>query len=346
MQRRVLAAVIATLAWGVAFATASSSPAAYDFVAIYASARLVATGQAAGVVDRDAILAAEHAALPERTEFLSNPNPPVVSLLLAPLGLLPYTIAYAVMLTLLVVALAGSAYLLAALVPADGRSRLYPFAMLAPTSLIALAEGQTTPLILLAIAAALRAPPRWSGALLGATALRPQFLPLFAVVALLDRERRWPFLGTVAALAGVSLALIGPSGVPGYLGLLSTSAAELRPVDIGLASLVRRFAGGEDAIASLALSAIALVIGAVTVARTARERRVAVASSWALVAAPHALLHDGVLCYPAVAAAARSARDTWRMLASGMLAGVVHQAGLPIASLWLVWLSLYARVRG
>ncbi len=345
MRRRVAVVAIAAVAWGIAIATASTSPASFDFVAIYASARLVATGQPAAVADRDAILGAEHAALPERTEFLNNPNPPVVSLLLAPLGLLPYRVAYAAMVTLLVLALAASAHLLAPLVPAGGRARLYPFAMLAPTSLVALVEGQTTPLVLLAVAGSLRAPPPWSGVLLGATALRPQFLPLFAAVALLDRERRWPFVGTVAALALLSLALIGPAGVPGYVALLGASAAELRPVDIGAASLVRRVLGGEDAAASFALSAVALVAGLVVLLRTPSERRTAVASAWSLAAAPHALLHDGVLCYPAVATAAATARRAWAAVASGVATSVVHQAGAPVASLYLVALSLCARVR-
>lgn len=332
-------------AWAIAFATWSVSPASFDFIALYSSARLVATGRVAEVTDREAIAAMEHEIRPERTRFANNANPPVVSLLLAPLGLLPFEVAYAVMLTLLVAALAAAAMLLGALAPPEQRRRLFPFAMLAPPALIALLQGQTVPLILLAVAGALRAPPRWSGLLLGLTAMRPQFLPLLAVVALLDRERRWPFVAGVAVVAGSSFALIGPAGIPGYLDLLTYAAAELRPVDLGLAALVRRFGAGEDALASLAISAISLAASAVLVLRERTEERVARASTLSLFAAPHALPHDAILTYPSVATRSRTTRDVVVWVGSGLAVAIVHQAGLPIASLWLLALALWPRRR-
>ncbi len=338
--------VVCAAAWAIAFATWSASPASFDFVALYSSARLVATGHVADVTDRQAIQRMEHETRPERTLFLNNPNPPVVSLLLAPLGFLPFELAYVVMLTLLVAALAAAAVLLGALAPPEQRRRLFPFAMLAPPALIALVQGQTTPLILLAVAGALRAPPRWSGLLLGLTAMRPQFLPLFAVAALLDRERRWPFVAGVAAVAAASFALVGPAGIPGYLDLVTYSAAELRPVDLGLASLVRRFGAGEDASVSLAISAAALVVGAVAILRERTEDRVVRASTWSLFAAPHALPHDGILAYPTVAARSQTTLATAAWVGSGLLVSIVHQAGLPIASLWLLALALWPRGRG
>ena len=193
-------------AWLIGWVTQRSEPAGFDFIAIYASARLVATGNGGAVTDRDAIFAMEHATLPERTVFLNNPNPPALSLILAPIGALPFDVAYAVMLTLGVAALAASALLMAPLAAPDQRLRLFPFALLAPPSTIALAQGQTTPLMLLALAASLRAPPAASGALLGLLALRPQLLPLFALIALVDRQRRVPFLLIVAAIAHLSTA--------------------------------------------------------------------------------------------------------------------------------------------
>jgi hypothetical protein len=345
LRRAPVVLVVCAAAWAIAFATWSVSPASFDFVALYSSARLVATGRATEVTDRNAILRMENETRPERTLFLNNPNPPVVSLLLAPLGFLPFEVAYAVMLTLLVAALAAAAILLGTLAPPEQRRRLFPFAMLAPPALIALVQGQTTPLILLAVAGALRAPPRWSGVLLGLVAMRPQFLPLFAVAALLDRERRWPFVGTVVAVAVASFAVVGPAGIPGYIDLVTYSAAELRPVDLGLASLIRRFGAGEDAIVSLAISAVALVVGAIAILRERGEDRVVRTSTWSLFAAPHALPHDGILAYPTVAARSQTTRATVLWVASGLVVAIVHQAGLPIASLWLLALALWPRSR-
>jgi hypothetical protein len=345
VPRALAILVVCAAAWAIAFATWSTSPASFDFVALYSSARLVATGHAAEVTDRQAIAAMEHEIRPERTLFLNNPNPPVVSLLLAPLGFLPFDVAYAVMLTLLVAALAAAAMLLRALAPPEQRRRLFPFALLAPPALIALVQGQTTPLILLAVAGALRAPPRWSGLLLGLIAMRPQFLPLFAVVALLDRERRWPFVVSVGAVAAASLALVGPGAIPGYVDLVTYSAAELRPVDLGLASLVRRFGVGEDALVSLVISAVALIAGAVAILRERSEDRLTRASTWSLFAAPHALPHDGILAYPTIAARSQTTRAAALWVGSGIAVAIIQQAGLPIASLWLLALALWPRAR-
>ncbi|MGH2491115.1 MAG: hypothetical protein ACRDF9_06350, partial [Candidatus Limnocylindria bacterium] len=161
----------------------------------------------------------------------------------------------------------------------------------------------------------------------------------------LDRERRWPFVATVAAVGVVSFALVGPAGIPGYIDLVTYSAAELRPVDLGLASLVRRFGAGEDAIVSLAISAIALVVGAVAILRERGEDRVVRASTWSLFAAPHALPHDAILSYPTVAARSQTTRATVQWVVSGLVVAIVHQAGLPIASLWLLALALWPRGR-
>src|SRR5439155_23344733 len=144
-----------------------------------------------------------------RAVHLFDANVHALDLLMAPFGPLPYTTAYAAMLTLGVAALLGAAALLAPLSAADQRARLLPFALLAPPSLIALVEGQTTPFVLLALAAALRAPPFWSGALLGATALRPQPPPLFAIVALTRRGTAAGFAAALVAVAALSLAGAG-----------------------------------------------------------------------------------------------------------------------------------------
>jgi hypothetical protein len=116
-------------------------------------------------------------------------------------------------------------------------------------------------------------------------------------------------------------------------------------VDLGLASLVRRFGAGEDAIVSLAISAIALVVGAVAILRERGEDRVVRASTWSLFAAPHALPHDAILSYPTVAARSQTTRATVLWVVSGLVVAIVHQAGLPIASLWLLALALWPRGR-
>jgi hypothetical protein len=305
----------------------------------------VATGAPASVTDADALLAMEHAALPERTIFLNNPNPPALALLMAPLGALPLATAYAIWAALGAIALAGAAYFLGPLADPRQRMRLLPFAILAPPSLIALAEGQTTPFVLLAVAASLRAPPLWSGALLGLAAFRPQFLPLFALVALTERRRAIGLVITTAAVALVSLGTVGFEGMARYPDLLTRIATELRPGELGLAALVRRIVGGEDLVLNTALAVVLYAIGAVAVLIRSRifTTRTVDASTWSILAAPHALLHDGVMAYPALARAATTTRMTVIWVGTGMIAALIQQAGIPVAPIWLLAVWIFGR---
>jgi multidrug transporter EmrE-like cation transporter len=319
----------------------SGQPAAYDFIALYSAARLVATGAAPSVTDAVALLAMEHATRPERTILLNDPNPPALALLMAPLGALPLAPAYAIWTLLGAVALAAAAGLLGRLAPPAQRVRLLPFAMLGPTSLIALVQGQTTPFVLLAVATSLRATPFWSGALLGLTALRPQFLPLFGLIALFDRRRALGLITTSALVALVSLATVGLEGMGRYPDLLTRVATELRPGELGLAALVRRVVGGDDIVLNAALAVVLYAIGAVAVLFRSRmfTTRTIDASTWSILAAPHALLHDAVMAYPAVARASTSTRAMVLWVGSGIAVALIQQAGVPLAPLWLlaVW---------
>ena len=324
--------------------TWSIEPAGYDFVALYAAARLVATGAASSVTDADTLLRMEHATLPERTILLNNPNPPALALLMAPLGALPLVPAYAIWAALGAVALAAAVYFLGPLADARQRMRLLPFAILAPPSLIALTEGQTTPFVLLAVAASLRAPPFWSGALLGLAAFRPQFLPIFALVALFERRRAIGLIASTLAVALVSLATVGFEGMARYPDLLTRIATELRPGELGLAALVRRVVGGDDLVLNAALAVVlyAIAAGAVLIRSRMFTTRTVDASTWSILAAPHALLHDGVMAYPAVARAATTTSATVLWVGTGIIAALIQQAGIPVAPLWLLAIWWFA----
>ena len=297
------------------------------------------------MTDANALLATEHAALPERTIFLNDPNPPALALLMAPLGALPIVPAYAIWAALGAVALAAAAYYLGRLADPRQRMRLLPFAILAPPSLIALTEGQTTPFVLLAVAASLRAPPLWSGALLGLAAFRPQLLPLFAVVALTERRRAVGLVITTVIVALVSLATVGFEGMARYPDLLTRIATELRPGELGLAALVRRVIGGEDIVLNAALAGLLFAVAGAAVLIRSRmfTTRVVDASVWSILAAPHALLHDGVMAYPAVARAASTTRATVLWVGTGIITALVQQAGIPVAPLWLLAIWFWSR---
>lgn len=286
--------------------------------------------------------------LPERTVLLNDPNPPALAVVMAPLGALPLVAAFAVWSALGVLALVAAAFLLARLADPTQRARLFPFAILAPTSLIAIAEGQTTPFVLVAIAGSLAAPPFWSGALLGMTAFRPQLLPLVALVALAERRRAIGLVVTVAAIAVASFATVGPEGMARYPALLTLAATELRPGELGIVALVRRLLGGGEIALNATLGGLVLAVGALAIFARSRttSARIVDGSTWSLLAAPHALLHDAVMAYPAVARAATSTRATAIWAGSGILVALLHEAGLPLASLWLLALWWWGRPAG
>ena len=102
--------------------------------------------------------------------------------------------------------------------------------------------------------------------------------------------------------------------------MLTRAAVELRPGELGLAALVRRIAGGEELVLNAALAIVIYAVGAAAVLIRTRmfTTRVVDASTWSLLAAPHALLHDGVMAYPAVARAATTTSATALWVGSGI----------------------------
>lgn len=269
---------------------------------------------------------------PARTVLLNNPNVPALGGLMAPLGALPYDAAFLVMLTLSTLALVGAALLFAPLAPRAQRGRLLLFALLAPPSLIALLQGQTTPLVLLAIAASLRTHGFRSGLLLGAVALRPQLLPLLALASLRDRPKLLGLLAACALVALGSLLVAGPDGLARYPERLAYAAAETGRNEISLPALARR--AGLDALAALAAAAVLTAAGALLLVRA--RHPVASGAVAALLAAPHALLHDAVFAYPAAARASATTAATWAWGLAATAGTIAQLLGLPLVQLVLL----------
>lgn len=321
--------MLGTAAWTVAYLVHRTEPAGFDFVALYAAARLVATGRGALVTDAEALLMVEREVQPARTLLLNNPNVPALSGLLAPLGTLPYEAAFVVMLTLSTVALILSALLIAPLAAAPQRVRLLLFAFL--PSLVALVQGQTTPLVLLGVAASLRTSGFTSGLLLGAIAFRPQLLPLLLLAGLRDRSRALGLLAAGLAVGLVSLLVAGPDGLARYPERLASAAAEIGANEISLPALARRL--GVDALFALAGGALLTAIAAPFVIRA--HHPVASGLVAALLAAPHALLHDVVFAYPALARASTSTRATWGWGVAVTAGTIAQLLGFPAMQLVL-----------
>jgi hypothetical protein len=344
--RLPLAVAVALTAFVVAALSGAIDLQAHDFVAIYAAARLVALGRGPEILDPNAILQMEHAAQPARDLLLPWVHPPAVALLLAPLGALPILPAFVAMTALGTAALAIAAYRLAPLAHPGQRHRLYPFALLAPSSTIALTQGQTTPEVLFLVSSALGARPFVAGLLLGLTAIRPQTLPLFGVAALGDRARLAGFATGVAIVTLLSLVVVGPGGVARYASQLVTAGSWAATGEYGVKTAIG-WIGPALALGfplvGLALAALSLVIGAALVLRG--PLRIEQAALWSLLASPHTLLHDGVLAYPAIAVCARSTQRTLLLVGGGVAAALLHQWGAPVAPVYLAGVAILTSVQ-
>jgi len=111
---------------------------------------------------------------------------------------------------------------------------------------------------------------------------------------------------------------------------------------------VRRVARGDDLVLNTALALVMYALGAIVVLARSRmfTTRAVDASVWSILAAPHALLHDGVMAYPAVARAATTTRATVLWVGTGIITALVQQAGIPVAPLWLLALWWFSVRRG
>jgi hypothetical protein len=92
------------------------------------------------------------------------------------------------------------------------------------------------------------------------------------------------------------------------------------------------------------LAVVIYAIGAIAVFARSHmfSTRTIDASLWSILAAPHALLHDGVMAYPAVARAATTTGAAVVWVGSGIAVALIQQAGIPLAPIWLLvvwWVS-------
>lgn len=342
IARNVAVAVAAPAAAAAAYALHRVEPAAFDAIALYASARLVATGRGGLVTDAAAIHAVEREAAPERVAYLNNPNLPAVSGILAPLGALPFEAAYLVMLALGVAALVAAALLLRPRSPAAA-----VLVLIAPPSILALAHGQTTPFVLAALLASERLPPVASGVLRSAALLRPQLFPLVAVASAGRHRRGAALLAGVAVIVALSVAIAGVDGMRRYPALVMLAAGELGNNEVGLAPWVLRLAqlgaSPAAATANILVSVVLLALGAVAVLTSRREVALPTACVWSLIGGAHVLMHDLLFAYPAVAALERG---RGLVALAGTLCVLAQLGGIPLVPLWLALVAFMLRAAG
>lgn len=158
-----------------------------------------------------------------------NLNPPLLSVLLAPLGLLDFLPGYRAMLLITLVLVVGSVAAVAAELQVPARDALPALAavLLSSPVIASLGLGQIYALLAAGLTAAWlldrRDRPVLAGVALGlVVALKPSLAPLLLVPLM---RRRWDTLaGAIAAGGGataVAVAIAGPASLPTWIGLLA-----------------------------------------------------------------------------------------------------------------------------
>jgi len=298
MARRLiltLPAMVFVIVVGAACWTNFVRPLAVDFVSFWAAARMALQDQAAAVYDVAAHHSVEATASPIGGFLLPFPYPPPFLLFLAPFGLLPYPLAFAVW-----VAATGLLYVFAAGLP---KRLTLGFPVVVSSGLV----GQTgflTTGVFLAGTQCLRARPFLGGAILGLMVIKPQ-LALLLPVALLAGGHWRAIVGAAlssVALVALALLLFGPETYRGFFQMLPRYASymgdSLWPWNELMSpfAFARWFGAGQTA-AWLIHGGIAAVAG-VVVWRAWRldwEAKVPVLAAASLLIPPYLFTYDGLL---------------------------------------------------
>jgi alpha-1,2-mannosyltransferase len=201
-----------------------------DYIAFYAAGRLLLDGQAAALYDHDTVVAVQAAALEQRVPGFYDAfrNPAFFALVFVPLAPLGLVAGAYVWLGLSLALLAVALRLLLDEVP-ELRSRWRGLAVLVfafPPVFFCLIDGQNATLSLLLYVLIYRAFNRGQDGASGVWAalglFKPQLFFIFPLV--FAAAGRWRALGaycaTAALLALVSVALVGPAGIAGWLRIL------------------------------------------------------------------------------------------------------------------------------
>ncbi len=302
-----------------------------DFSASYVAALLVRGGDGAGLYDQQAEHSRHLTLLPAGTVIdLPFITPPTTALLALPLTVLDPGTAFRVWSVMELALLALAVWVAIRAGPWPSRLGRAPRAA---TMLMAIAAGGTYAFLLLgqidgiaalglaaSYAAWRKDRPAAAGFCLAlAFAATKPHLAIGLGVWLVAR-RDWRALGGAAAgcaaVAAVSLALVGPGGLAGFVSALGFAVGNTPGAStLGIPGLVASWLGGGTVPAAIGVTGSLIALGGCGLLgarsrgnRGALEASLAGAAALSLVASPHLLPHDLVILAPAFAwCAARAA---------------------------------------
>jgi hypothetical protein len=344
-----------------------------DFFSFYAAARIFDQRGPGHVYDaalqrsyQDTVLGS---ATTEPHILLPYIHPPYYTILIAPLGLLTYPAAYAVMAIANLGLAAVTVALLAHHAGLDGRRTLLLAALVAGyfPLFVTLLQGQSDLVILAPLTAAFAA---WSagreataGALAAVATVKPQLLVLVPVLFLVRGSWRAiaSYIAVALVLAAASLAVFGVDGIASYLRVVLpwlAGGAQNFPITgqsvYSLRGFLEDLPGGHSTALAILTALLILAAAAMAVARPGRALEFAAAVAVSLALSPYQNLHDLLLlilpafvlvrgaAWLAVVVAAAALAIDLTLLTSTLPAAL---AVLAIAAVTLVQTSMKSRLR-
>ena len=285
-----------------------------DFFSFYAAARIFDERGPGHVYDaalqhtyQDAVLSASTSAPHILLPYI---HPPHYTILIAPLGLLSYPSAYAVMAIANLALAAATVAILARQGRLDARRTLLLAALLAGyfPLFVTLVQGQSDLVMLAPLSAAFAA---WStgrqataGALAAIATVKPQLLLLVPVLFLIRGSWRAiaSYLGIAFVLALTSLAVFGVDGIASYLRVVLpwlAGGAQNFPITgqsvYSLRGFLEGLPGGHSTALAILAALLILAAAVLAVSRPGRELEFAAAVAFSLALSPYQNLHDLVL---------------------------------------------------
>ncbi|MGN6565480.1 MAG: glycosyltransferase family 87 protein, partial [Thermomicrobiales bacterium] len=212
-------AILLLLNWAITLMQRGLSMAAVggDFGPTLVGARIIRDGHGDHLYDPATQLATQAQVLAPymtRAELLPYNHPPAEALAIVPLMGLPYALIYVVWTLAGVLAVSLAVWLLASLLPLPPARRWFLLGAIAsyPFLYSALWLGQNTPFVLLGVCGlfvgSLRRRAGWAGVSLALIALKPQLLPIFLLLLVL--QRRWRTLAIGLGTLGIASVVTMP----------------------------------------------------------------------------------------------------------------------------------------
>ena len=299
LEAWIVAAVLAVAWLALGWRTLDQGR-SHDFLSFYTGAYMTSHNGLADLYDPAAQFAAQRKLAPLTPELVPFIRPPFNALLLAPLGRLPFGVAFAGWILLQI------SVLIACLAWAWRRfgTPALLFACMSMPAALGIAHGQDAVLFLAVLIVSYRLIEKGSdfsgGVVLGMLLVKPHLALLWPVALVIERRFKTlaGFAATGVAAAAVSLAMIGAGGVRSYAQLLRNPDLTLLSPSpefmIGLEGLGANF-GMASLAAYAAMAAVIVALFLIAVRQAPLWRVFAATTAASLLVAPHAYGYDATM---------------------------------------------------